>query len=63
MHVGADHGLVHRLPVTDPGVLPGLPGGEGRRVAGRVRPGRHRRPAQSSGFRHVRRRAVVGAGT
>lgn len=35
---GAHHSLVHRLPVSDPGILPGLPGGEGRRLHGRVRP-------------------------
>lgn len=27
-HAGADHSLVHRLPVPHPGLLPGLPGGE-----------------------------------
>lgn len=60
---GADHGLVHRLPVPDPGLLPGLPGGEGRRLDGRVRPRQPDRSAQNAGLRHLRRRAVVGAGT
>lgn len=43
---GAGHRLVHRLPVPHPGVVPGVPGGEGRE-----------RP-----LRHLRRRALVGPG-
>lgn len=60
---GADHRLVHRLPVSDPGVLPGLPGGEGRCLHGRVQPWKPHRSAQTAGLRHLRRRSVVGAGT
>lgn len=61
--VGADHSLVHRLPVSDPGLLPGLPGGEGRRLHGRAQPRQPHRSAQPAGLRHLRRRTVVGAGT
>ena len=34
--VGAHHSLVHRLPVPDPGLLPGVPGGERRWLRGGV---------------------------
>lgn len=43
---GAHHRLVHRLPVPDPGLLPGLLRGEG----------------VQRGVRDLRRRSVVGAG-
>ena len=60
--VGTDHSLVHRLPVSDPGVFPGLSGGEGRCLREHVRPRKPHSPAQTAGLRHIRRRTVVGAG-
>lgn len=47
---GADHSLVHRFPVADPGVFPGLPGGEGRRLHGRVQPRKPHSSVQTTGF-------------
>ncbi len=60
---GADHSLVHRLPVSDPRLLLGLPGREGRRLHGCVQPWKPNCTAQPTGLRHLRRRTVVGAGT
>lgn len=60
---GADHSLVHRLPVSHPGVLPCLPGGKGWRLCEHVWPGEPHGPAQRAGLWHLRWCALVGAGT
>ena len=60
--VGAHHSLVHRLPVPDPGLLPGVPGGERRRLHRGVRPRQPHRPAPDPGLRHLRRCPLVGPG-
>lgn len=46
LSTGADHGLVHRLPVSDPGLVPGVP----------------RREGGQRDVWNLRRRALVGSG-
>lgn len=59
---GADHSVVHRLPVIDPGFLPGVPGWEGWRHR---RANRHWWPlpdTSHAGLWHLCRCPLVGTG-